>query len=100
MEIVDDVETLIRSTTDYMNRQDLDELKKLIEKFKKIDNSDSVLQLEKSLDGQPVEAILAQLESLVDTTIPKSKLLKFKMLLDNIMMNQYRILFCRDWMVL
>ena len=98
-EILQDVKSLIKSTTYFVIRQDKEKLEELLEGFKKYDDDEVVEELkmliEKLLNNHDNfdmvndrDAIRA-IESF--TTIPKSKLLRFKMLLNNMQKNRYRV---------
>ena len=91
MEIVEDIKSLIRSTTDYVIKHDKNKLKELIGKFKELNSGSSIL--EKSVnDGESYETILNHVRALENTSsIPRSKLQKFKTLLNNIDRGSYRV---------
>ena len=95
----DDKDGLIRSTTEFMIKRDKDKLKKLIEKFKTfVDSEDSSEELEleelgKLIDDEQLEfeTIRNHVSRLENSDIPRLKLLKFEIILKNMVENQYRV---------
>ena len=96
----DDKRSLIRSTTNFVTKHDKDKLKKLIEKFKKIDDSEKLEELEKTIDDEKYyydnekykESIVDYLRVLENTTeIPRIKLMKFKLILNNMVKDRRRV---------
>ena len=95
----DDKEGLIRSTTEFMIKRDKDKLKKLIEKFKTfVDSEDlseelELKELEKLIDDEQLEfeTIRNHVRRLENSDIPRLKLLKFEIILKQLVNNQYRV---------
>ena len=90
------------------NEDDKDELVNLIDEVKEILTSDTILELEKAVgeflirekgDGKPILPIIYDLlRELENSSIPLSKQLRLKMLIDNIDQNRYRAKSVFKWL--
>ena len=97
-EIVQDVKSLIKSTINYVIKHEKNELNKLIKEFKKKKDYET-LELEKLVekvinnhDNFEIVDDRDEIRALLEhSSIPKSKALKFKMLLNKIQKNRYRV---------
>ena len=88
-------------TFDHIIQDDKKELIKLIDELKEILTSDTLLELEKAVceflireksDGNPILPIIYDLlRELENSSIPLSKQLRLKMLIDDIDQNRYRV---------
>ena len=93
----EDLKSLIRSTTNYIIKQEKDKLNKLIKELKDPDEALKFETLrEKVLNNHDNFEIVDdrdEIRALLDdnSSIPKSKALKFKMLLNKIQKNRYRV---------
>ena len=99
---------MINLTFNHIVQDDKEELVKLIDELKEILTSDTLLELEKAVgeflirekrDGNPILPIIYDLlRELENSSIPLSKQLRLKMLVDDIDQNRYRVKSIFKWL--